>query len=187
MANGGRKHPAVDRPLVEENRVLLIVPRVRHDGDNHGCSGGQAVQLDNICRARIDQRLCGIIQDMRGLVHPARKIGRVNANRLLALGALVRVAGRLVVVRKGNARREYAKQRVGVNLAVSVVPHVFRGRQNVSWKGRDRGGVVLVRVNVLDDGPLDFEPNEEVVPLEVASPKSGDDAAGHQNVVVDDL
>mmetsp|Transcript_34960 Transcript_34960/g.87209 ORF Transcript_34960/g.87209 Transcript_34960/m.87209 type:complete len:662 (-) Transcript_34960:1408-3393(-) len=145
---------AVERGAVEDERVLDVVTRVGHHGDHCVVAGRQLGEVDEIDRARLDERLVRVDEQVEDRVDALRLVTRDCPHGLLAHRTLVGVARRLVVVRVGDEAGADAQDCERVDLEV-------RGaRVDVPLVEGDLGRVLLVHVEVFDE-PL----ADEVLPV----------------------
>ena len=114
------KQAAIDGRRVHDHRVLLIVARVRGDGDDGVDAGGELAKPQVLHGAGGDERGLGVVEHVGQRVHAHVEIANVHAHGLFAHGGLVGVAGRLVVVREGDDRGADAENHRGMDLAVGV-------------------------------------------------------------------
>ncbi|GIX62066.1 U5 small nuclear ribonucleoprotein-specific helicase [Babesia caballi] len=107
---------ALARSLVYHNGVLNLVALVTHDGDNQILAGGKLVEVDELDGLGRHQGPLGVDHEVEDGVAAVQLVVADAADRLLAHGALVGVAGALVVVGKGNEARHDAEHAHGANL-----------------------------------------------------------------------
>mmetsp|Transcript_3641 Transcript_3641/g.7682 ORF Transcript_3641/g.7682 Transcript_3641/m.7682 type:complete len:429 (-) Transcript_3641:1637-2923(-) len=131
--------------LVEHDCVLYVVAAVAHDGYAGVLPTGYIVEVDEVEGARLHHRLHGIDHGVDETVDPLVLVHGDRPHSLLAHGALVGVARRLVVVWEGDEAGDHAEEGEGVDLEVGV-----SGRQLLLLRG-DEAVVLLVDVDVLDD------------------------------------
>ena len=120
MVNSGLEEPAIHRPLVEQERILLVVARVRHDSHHDIGPRGDFHQFDDVHQASIYQGTRWIVQNVGRLVHALQIIGDVYTHRLLTHSTLISVPGRLVVLGERNTRSQDAEDGARVDLTVRV-------------------------------------------------------------------
>mmetsp|Transcript_29662 Transcript_29662/g.73494 ORF Transcript_29662/g.73494 Transcript_29662/m.73494 type:complete len:237 (-) Transcript_29662:2039-2749(-) len=148
---------SVDRALVHDNGILLVVSCVAHDADNNVDTGGQLTEVQVLHRASGHQRLLRVEQHVRQSVHAQLKVGHIHAHGLFTHGALVGVARGLVVVRERDDGPADAENHGRVDLTVRVhvlhvtlIPrHAPRLHQILDGHGNHRG-LLLLGIHVLD-------------------------------------
>mmetsp|Transcript_1578 Transcript_1578/g.6248 ORF Transcript_1578/g.6248 Transcript_1578/m.6248 type:complete len:449 (+) Transcript_1578:638-1984(+) len=158
--------PPINRALVHNQGVLLVVARVNHDRHDRVLPRGQLTEVQELHAARRDQRFLRVVQDVPLRLEPQIKVGGVHAHRLLAHRTLVHVARRLVVVREGYDTATDAQDHRWVNLAMCIARGVrVRGVRTRSLKVTalhgDHGRLLLFTVDVLHHAP-----RHQVVPAE---------------------
>mmetsp|Transcript_6455 Transcript_6455/g.19394 ORF Transcript_6455/g.19394 Transcript_6455/m.19394 type:complete len:390 (-) Transcript_6455:2323-3492(-) len=99
---------AVDRALVHDDTILLVVARVHHDGHDGVLARRQLAEVQEFHRSRGDQRLLRVVQDVALRLEAQVEVGGKDAHRLLAHCRLVHVARRLVVIGEGHDRAAHA-------------------------------------------------------------------------------
>ncbi|GIX64653.1 uncharacterized protein BcabD6B2_40880 [Babesia caballi] len=149
------KQPPVDRGLVHDETVLLVVPRVTHDGHYGVDARGQLPEPQELHGSGAHQRLLRVVEQVAQRVHPEVEVGRVHPHGLLAHGALVRVARRLVLVGEGDDGGADAQNHGRVDLAVRVGAAVAAVRLEVLREHGDHAHFLLLAVDVLNHPRLD--------------------------------
>mmetsp|Transcript_47466 Transcript_47466/g.118578 ORF Transcript_47466/g.118578 Transcript_47466/m.118578 type:complete len:224 (-) Transcript_47466:2184-2855(-) len=102
-----------------------------------------------------DERFLWVVEDMGEGVHPQVVVARVDAHSLLPHSGLVAVPGRLVVVGERDDGRAHTKDHRWVYLAVGVGGAVGLAVLEVVEKHRHHTGLLLFRVDVLDEALAD--------------------------------
>mmetsp|Transcript_38401 Transcript_38401/g.115055 ORF Transcript_38401/g.115055 Transcript_38401/m.115055 type:complete len:461 (-) Transcript_38401:2045-3427(-) len=141
---------AIDRALIHNERILLIVSRIDHDADDDVHSRGQFAKVEEFHGPGGAQRLLGIVEDVGHGIHTDLIIRRVNAHGLLSHGALVRITRTLIVIGKGYDRRADSQYHGGMNLAVRVRRRIRRARIEIFRFHRDHGRLLLLGIDVFD-------------------------------------
>ena len=108
----------VQGPPVNHVGILLVVPRIGHDGDNHIRPRRQLLGPVKLTHEGAHHGNFRVAEDVRHGVEPLLEIRGKEAHGLLGHGRLVGIAGTLVVIRKGDHRGNGAEGRTGVNLGV---------------------------------------------------------------------
>mmetsp|Transcript_16479 Transcript_16479/g.64296 ORF Transcript_16479/g.64296 Transcript_16479/m.64296 type:complete len:1268 (+) Transcript_16479:614-4417(+) len=166
----GAEEAAVDGRLVHDDRILLVVARVAGDCHDAVLSCRQAAELEELHRARDNQRLLRVPEDVRHRVHAQLEVGDVHAHSLLAHSRLVGIARTLVVVGEGNDRAADAEDHRGVDLAVRErrVRGAEAGVLEVTHAHADHHRLLLLAVDELDAAVVDQRLPAEAAILEVA-------------------
>jgi hypothetical protein len=89
------KQASVDRRLVHDDRIFLVVPRVTEDSDDGVLTGGKFAEVEVFHRTGCRERLLRVVEDVGHRVHADLEVGEVDAHRLLAHRRLVGVTRRL--------------------------------------------------------------------------------------------
>mmetsp|Transcript_10450 Transcript_10450/g.26294 ORF Transcript_10450/g.26294 Transcript_10450/m.26294 type:complete len:461 (-) Transcript_10450:2197-3579(-) len=153
----GPEKAAVDGGLVHDDGVFLVVSGVAADARHGVLPGWQLAEVEVLHRARRDQRLLRVEQQVRKRVHAQLVIGDVHAHGLLAHRTLIGVTRTLVVVRERNDTATDAENHTGMNLTVRVrgavhlgalLLHLARVRQ-IADGHADHHGLLLFSVHKL--------------------------------------
>mmetsp|Transcript_40875 Transcript_40875/g.128065 ORF Transcript_40875/g.128065 Transcript_40875/m.128065 type:complete len:675 (-) Transcript_40875:1998-4022(-) len=136
---------AVDAALVDDDGVLDVVARVRHDGHAGVLSARHLIEVDEVQHARRHHGLLRVHHGVEQRVDALVLVHGHRAHGLLAHGALVRISRGLVVVGEGDEPRDHAHDRERVDLQVRVA------RRELLLLERDEAVVLLVHVHVLHD------------------------------------
>ena len=140
--------PPVQRGLVYHQGVLYVVAAVAHHGDGGVLTGGDLVELDEVDGPGPDEGDLRVAQEVEEGVDAVPLVVGDGAHGLLAHGALVGVAGRLVVVREWNEPGAHPQDGERLDLQVG-------GRAvDVGLVQRDVAVVLLVHIQVLHGSHL---------------------------------
>ena len=107
---------AINGRLVQHHRILLVVAGIGGNGDDGVDAGGQLTEAQVLHAARGDEWFLWVEEHVRQRVHAHVVVGDVDAHRLLAHGALVRVTRRLVVIGERDDGGAHAQDHARVNL-----------------------------------------------------------------------
>eukprot|EP00126_Sphaerothecum_destruens_P000332 Sdes_comp10388_c0_seq1m2045 len=153
---------AINRRLVHNHRILLVVASVARNRHNRIDARRKLPKVQILHRARRHQRLLRIVQNMRQRIHPHLVVGDVDPHRLLPHRRLVRVSRRLVVVRERDDGGTHAENHRRVDLTVGVSGAVgWRcfpaglqqrrgGRAEIFSSHGNHAGFLLLRVDKLN-------------------------------------
>ena len=130
--------------LVQDERVLDIVSRVRHDGDGRVLSCRELVVSDELDRLCLDHRLLRVDHQVEQGVDSVELVVGDRSDRLLSHRALVRVSRGLVVMRVGDETGDGSEDGEGLDLEVG------RAGDDEVLVQRDERVVLLVTVEVLN-------------------------------------
>ena len=93
---------AIDRTLIQHDRIFLIVTRVGRNGNDRVTAGSQLFESKVLHRLRGDQRLLRVVEHVSQGVHSHLVVRGVHTHSLLAHRTLISVTGRLVMIREGD-------------------------------------------------------------------------------------
>lgn len=112
---------SIQGPLVKNDSVFNIVPRVTHNGHTGIVAGRHLIIVHEFDGLGHDERLLGVYQQVADGVCPPELVEGESPDGLLAHSALVGVSGGLVVVGVGDDPRYQAKQGVERDFEVGGV------------------------------------------------------------------
>ena len=159
--------PRSMRGLVHDDGVLYVVALEREDGDDRVGAERPLVDVEQLGALGLDHRRLRVDQQVLPDEGREREGGRREAQALLRHRRLVGVPRRLVVLRVGDDRGGDAEHGSRVELEVGVLGGGLLGRH------RHEAVLLLVRVEHLDDAPLDDVPPGELVRRRPCRPSPG--------------
>lgn len=150
---GAPEHAPLDRGLVDDDAVLLVVPREAGHRDDRVRPVRHGLQRDVPRRPGLGQRPLRIVVKVLSGLEAQVGVRGDEPHRLLAHRRLERVLRRLVVVRVGDRRSAHPQnhRRVDLQMRVFFCPRV----QQIVSPHRDQQVLLLLDVHVFDEALVD--------------------------------
>ena len=112
--------PSVDRTLVHNYRVLLVVPREARDRHDRVDPRRQLRKVKKLHLFRLAKRSLLVIKNISQSVHTGLVVAAVHSHPLFPHRRLVSVPRRLIVIRERNYTSAHSQYHTRVNLTMSI-------------------------------------------------------------------